>query len=142
MGNAILPGEVIFVPERPKKTEEQGCAGKKISETAPSQLARLRKTTVHSNHRKAIELHPKGCAGEEREEAKVEEVNQKENGTIDGEIDFEEFELPTQGTEHQQKPTQHAREYDRIYQASEAARRQLCQWTRSCSGMGAVGLDH
>ncbi len=142
VGNAILPSEVIFVPERPKEAEEQRCTGKEISETAPSQLARFRKAAVHSNHRKAIELHPKGCAGEEREQAKVEEINQEKNGTIDCEIDFKEFELSPQGTEHQEKAAQYARKHDRIDQAGDAAGLRLRQRTRSCGGMDAVSLDH
>lgn len=114
MGDAILPSEVIVVPEGPKKTKEDCAARKEISEAAPSQLACIGKSTIHSHDRKPVQLHPNGCAGEESEEAYVEEVNKAQDGSINYEIDFEKFKLAAQRAEHDKESAEHAENHGGI----------------------------
>src|SRR5713101_4010290 len=33
--DAVLPGEMVLVPERPEVAEHQGCAGEHVAEAAP-----------------------------------------------------------------------------------------------------------
>src|ERR1700674_2553416 len=97
--NAILPGEVVLVPERPQEAERECCAGKQIAEAAPQELASVGQAAIEANDGKAAKLHSGRRAGERGEQEEILRVEQIEDGKVHDGVYLLDRQLPAERTE-------------------------------------------
>src|ERR1700722_3749583 len=102
--NAILPGKVIFVPQRPHETQHQRSPRQQVTEAAPQQLPSIGRGPVQTHRRKTEQLHPGGSLSASREERKIERIKKKKRGEIHHSIRLLHHHLPAQRPEQPEKP--------------------------------------
>ena len=69
--DAVLPGEMIFVPQGPEKSEQQRGSRKQVSEAAPQELARVGRLPSSRTMVRPTELHSRRGSRERGEQEKV-----------------------------------------------------------------------
>lgn len=120
--DAILPGEMVFVPERPEIAEHQRCAGEQVAEATPEELARVWERAVEADDGEASKLHAGRGSGKSGEEEKILRVEQVEADEIDDAVRFLEGELPAEGAEEAEESGVGEREKNSVEHTGLAAR--------------------
>lgn len=121
LGDAVLPGEAVLVPERPEEAEHERGGGEQVAEAAPDKLAGVGQAAVEAHDGEAAELHAGRGAGERGEERHVEAVKQVDHGRADDCVHSFERELPAERAEQPDKPHAGEAEEERVERAGPAA---------------------
>ena len=99
LGDAVLPGEMILVPEGPQVAEHESGAGEEVAETAPEELARVGECSVETDDGEIAKLHSGSGARKSGEEEKILRVEQEKRGEINDGVHFFENDLAAERTE-------------------------------------------
>src|ERR1700730_4243202 len=91
--DAVLPGEVILVPQSPEEAEHQRGGGEQVAKASPQKLARIRECAVEADDGQAAKLHSRSGPSECDEQEKVLRVQQVERGETDDGVHFFEQDL-------------------------------------------------
>src|SRR5579862_4056903 len=86
-GDAVVPAQVIFIPERPQKSHEGCAAGDDVTEAAPHQLARLRRRAVKTYQPQPGKNHAWGGAAHHGEQGEILRIKQRENSAENNSIE-------------------------------------------------------
>ena len=103
MRNAVVPGEMVLVPEGPEKAEHHRATGKQISERTPLQLAVFGEVAVEPHHVKPAKLHSRRGAAEDGEDREIESVEENKRRAIDSRIHAREIEVAAERAEQAKK---------------------------------------
>src|ERR1700722_8830386 len=69
--DAILPGKMIFVPQRPHETQHQRGPRQQVTEAAPQKLPSIGRRPVQAHRRKTEQLHPGSSLRASSEQRKI-----------------------------------------------------------------------
>ena len=119
--DAVLPGEMVLIPERPKVAEHQCRAGEQVAEAAPQELARVGQSAVEADDGQAAKLHARCGSRKSGEEEKILRVEQVERSEIDDGVHFFEDDLPAQRAEESQESSSSEGEKEGVEHAGGAA---------------------
>ena len=122
VGHAVVPCEFVFIPKSPEEAEKNRAGGEHVAEGAPKELARFGECAVDGDGGEIADLHAGRHAGKQREEREIENVNQEENSSVNGELRASEAELASERAEKAEKPDKDSRDDDGVDDSSEAAR--------------------
>lgn len=143
MADAVLPGEVVLIPERPEKTQHHSGTGKQVAETAPEQLAGIGKAAVEANDGDTAKLHAGSGASERGEQKEILRVEKVERGEIDDGVHFGEDDFATERAEQAEEGAVGEREEKRVEGAGAAAFGEIGDWDdrilRMCTIVGGAG---
>src|SRR6267143_1545486 len=79
----VVPGELVFVPHRPKKAEEKGSCGKHVSHAAQEHLPGRRGLPGETSYLQVSQHHARGCTTENCEESEVLQIDDGECRCVD-----------------------------------------------------------
>src|SRR4029077_18954962 len=80
--DAVLPGEMVLVPEGPEVAEHHRCAGEHVAEAAPQELARVGERAVEADDGEAAKLHSRSGSRKSGEQEKILRIEQVEGSAI------------------------------------------------------------
>ena len=103
MRNAVVPGEMILVPECPEKTEHQRAAREQIGKRAPLQLAVFGQLAIEAHDVKPAKLHSRRGAPEDGEDREIKSIEENKRRAIDSRIHAREIEVAAERAEQTQK---------------------------------------
>jgi len=121
VGDAVVPGEAVVVPERPEEAEEERGGGERVAEAAPEKLACVGEAAVEAHDGETAKLHAGSRAGERDEERHVERVEEKNDRGADDGVHFLEGEFAAERTEQSGEAGAGEAQEKRVESAGETA---------------------
>src|ERR1700687_2080962 len=78
-GDAVMPGQGVFVPHGPEKAQEQRARGKNVTGAALKQLPRRRRLAGKTDNLQAPKHHPRSGAAKDSKQSEILKVNDRES---------------------------------------------------------------
>ena len=119
--DAVLPGEMVLVPEGPEVAEHHRCAGEHVAEAAPQELARVGERAVEADDGEAAKLHSRSGSRKSGEQEKILRIEQVKGSEIDDGVHFFEDDLAAQRAEEAEESGGGEREKESVEHAGSAA---------------------
>jgi hypothetical protein len=136
--DAVLPGEAVFVPQRPDETEQQSGGGKHVAEAAPEELAGIGQAAVEADDGEAAELHAGSGAGEHGEKRHVEAIEKIGGDGINGYVGLGNSDFAAERTEKAEESGASESQEDGVERAGPAAFGERSHGDEGGLRMGAV----
>jgi len=103
LGDSVLPGEVVFVPQSPEETEEESAAAEQIAEAAPEERGERRRRAVEGDHGEGHEVHPRRGRAQERKKSEVLSAKEKEGEEVNQQVCASQARGASEGNEQAQE---------------------------------------
>src|SRR5579863_2045547 len=92
-GEAIVPGEGVFVPPGPEESEKESAGGEDVPGAAEEHLPGCWGIAVKGSDLEAAKDHAGSGAAKDGEQGEILQVNDGEGKSVDGGAEFTESEL-------------------------------------------------
>lgn len=102
LGDAVMPAQMFFVPERPKKSEKARSSGNQVSKASPNHLPRRRNATMKAHEPHTSQHHAWRGAAKNRKQREILGVKQRERGARHHEIEPVEADMAAQDGEQRE----------------------------------------
>jgi len=116
-----VPAEMVFIPQRPQKTQAERAGGDQVAEAAPDQLLRRGFAAVEADDAQAAQHHAGSGAAEDGEERHVLRVEEREDGEGHGDVEAIEREVSAERAEEGQDCAESEKQQRQIQEAGAAA---------------------
>src|SRR6266850_1503174 len=93
---AIVPGEFVFVPHRPKEAQETSSCGEHVARAAQKHLPGRGRFTGKADDLQASHHHARSCAAENGEEGEVLQIDDGKGGSVYSGVQFAQRKLPAE----------------------------------------------
>jgi hypothetical protein len=103
LGDAVVPCEMVLVPEGPEVAEDYGCAGEDVAEAAPEELAGVGQAAVEADNGEAAELHAGRGTGKRGEQEKILRVKEECDGAVNDGVHLIEEHFAAERAEEAEK---------------------------------------
>jgi len=120
-GDAVVPGEFVFVPLDPQESEEKSAGREHVAGCAEKELARGRLPARKIDDAETTQHHAGRGTAENGEEGEVLQIDDGEGDGIDGGVEFAEGEVSAERAEEGEESTTGEKETGGVNEAGETA---------------------
>jgi hypothetical protein len=120
-GDAVVPGEFVFVPLDPQKAEEESAGREHVAGGAEKELTRGRLFAGKIDDTETAQHHAGRGAAKNGEQREVLEIDDGEGDGIDGGIELAESEVSAERAEEGEESTAGEKETSGVDETGETA---------------------
>src|ERR1700747_897744 len=103
VGDAVVPGEFVFVPLRPEITEEESSRREQVTGGAKKKLAGRRFFAGKVHDAQAAQHHPRSGTAKHSEERKILDIDDGKGSGVNGRGQLAESEVAAERAEERKK---------------------------------------
>src|SRR5438309_958805 len=119
--DAVMPGEFVFVPLRPKKTKEERAGRKHVARGAKQKLTRRWFLSAEIHDAKTTKHHARSGAAKNSEQGKVLKIDDGKRDRVNGSAQFAECKVSAERAKQREESAAGKKQACGIDQAREAA---------------------